>query len=330
MREEMGIYTVKFPRSTHLSHHKFNDVSKWKHVDDEWVGVREKFIVTPPDSNSRYMVKFPKYGFGETCVELFNCCLGLNLNLNVASYFPCIDEEGRKGIITKDFLTSEADELWEMKGLICHYAKKPNLEEMFGRNPDVLKEHSIDNIFLILEEEFGKKILLKFFSMVGFDCLIGHGDRHWSNYGIIISEDGSCRFAPIYDTASGYLLEMTDARLKEMIANKKLDDEDWYRPRKRGLCKIICGDNLKTNHLELFEYILDSPEFRCYVPSLIAPVRRFDMKIARHLLKNSFYMENLGAERKFAIIKVLEMRKKILDSIIEQKLKRKSNDKKNL
>ena len=260
-------------------------------------------------------------------MELFNCCLGVNLGLDVAVYFPCVYGNSSKqqyGVVTRDFVDANS-QLWEMKELVCRYSNKPNLEEKFGRHMEVLKEHSVDNIYLILETEFGEKILHGFFRMVGFDCLIGHGDRHWTNYGVVVTENGDnleYKFAPVYDTASGYLLEMSDEYLREMITKGNLDDENWYKPKKhKGLFKIICNDNPKTNHIELFEYILDNQSFSNYAPSLIEPVRRFNMKLTRHLLKNNFYLKDLADDRKFAIAKVLEMRKKILDTIISQKYK---------
>ena len=204
-----------------------------------------------------------------------------------------------------------------MKSLICHYSNNPNLEEKFGRNPDVLKEHNIDNIFLILETEFGDSVLQQFFSMVGFDCLIGHGDRHWTNYGVIVEENSELKykFSPIYDTASGYLLELTDKKLKETIRSGKLNDEKWYWPKKKGLCKMTCNGDIKTNHMELFKYILGNENLSRYVPSLVAPIKNLDLSMVNQLLKGEGF-EGLTADRKFTISKVLEMRKKILDSII--------------
>ena len=216
---------------------------------------------------------------------------------------------------------SEDSELWETKELICHYSSVPNLAEKMGRHPDVLKEHNIDDIVLILDTEFGEKILHNFFKMIGFDCLIGHGDRHWTNYGVKLTYAGNnldYKFAPIYDTASGYLLEMTDAKVRDIIRKGSLDTEEWYKPKKKGLCKIICNKDLKTNHIELFEYILDNDSFKYYISALIEPIKRFNPRIVRYLLRNNFHLKRFSAERKNAIMKVLEMRKKILDSIIEK------------
>ena len=317
----MARYIVRFPKDKLLKHRKLNNISEWKRLNIEWIGSRSKVMVSHPDLHDHYMVKFPNYGENETKIELFNCCLGMNLGLNVALYFPCI-YKGNQGVITKSFLNQKS-ELWEMKTLICHHSNSPNLEEKMGRHQDVLKEHDIDNIFLILQTEFGEAVLHDFFRMVGFDCLIGHGDRHWTNYGIVLWEqmgELKYRLAPIYDTASGYLMvELNDKQLERVIRKGGLEDQNWYKPKKRGLCKITCNRDLKTNHIELFEYILDNENFVKYIPDLTEPIKKIDTRLVRYLLKNSFYLKKLSRNRKFAITKILEMRKKILMSIIESK-----------
>ena len=319
----MGRQIIRFPRDPYLSHRKMNDVSSWIRSNDEWEGVREKFILSPPNSKTQYMVKFPNYGPNETKIELFNCCLGLNLNLDIAYYFPCT-YMNRKGLITRSFLKKES-ELWRMKDLICRYSRVQNLKEMKGRDPSVLEEHNIDNIYMILEDEFGKdklgnNILKKFFKMIGFDCLLGHGDRHWSNYGVLVFlERVEYIFAPIYDTASGYLLELPSDKLRKIIAEGKLETEEWHRPMKKGICKITFNNNFKANHVDLFEYILDSPNYREYITALTEPIRKFRIKLVRALFKNSFYLKDLSKDRKFSILKTLEMRQDILNSVLKKR-----------
>ena len=314
----MGRFVVRFPKDEYLKHRKLNNISEWDRLNIEWIGSREKLIVSPPEQRLHYMVKFPNYGENEINIELFNCCLGLNLGLNIASYFPC-KYRGKQGVITKSFLKPNS-ELWEMKTLICHHSNRANLEEKMGRHQEVLKEHDIDNIFLILQMEFGEAVLHDFFRMVGFDCLIGHGDRHWTNYGIVLWEQKAelkFRLAPIYDTASGYLLELDDEHLERVIKRGELENENWHKPQKKGLCKMTCSKNLKTNHIELFEYILKKNNFSKYILDLTYPIRKFNTKLVRCLIKNSFYLRKLSRNRKYAIIKTLEMRKKILTSIME-------------
>jgi len=319
----MGIYKAILPKDLALSSYRMNDVSNWTRINTEWMGARKKFILIPPQAKNKYMIKFPNYGENEILIELFNCYLALNLGLKTASYFPCI-YRGEKGIITKSFLKQDeyGSELWEMKELICHYSGVANIEFKMGRDKEVLLEHDIDLIQMILANEFGEKILPAFYQMVGFDCLIGHGDRHWCNYGVILSYSSAAKklefnFSPIYDTASGYLLEMTDLQVEEILKNKTLDDTKWYFPKKKGLCKMTCQGNPKTNHIDLFAYILETEKNPKYIDALIAPIKKYNSKIVTHLLGNHF--SELSSERKSVIIKILEMRFAILKELIIQR-----------
>lgn len=319
----MGIFRIKLPQDPFLNPYKLNDVSNWTRVDTEWMGARKKYILFPPSSNQKYMIKFPNYGNNEILTEIFNCHLAINLKLNTALYFPCI-YKGEMGVITKSFIKQEAQgsELWEMKELICHYSNLPNIEFKMGRDRDVLSEHNVDFIIMILQNEFGEKVLPDFFRMIGYDCLIGHGDRHWCNYGVILSYQKNLKslefnFAPIYDTASGYLLEMPDDMVNKILSEKSLDNEEWYRAKIKGLCKITVKGDPKTNHIELFEYLLENKDYTKYSGQLIDPIKRFDIKTVKHLLGN--YFKDLSPQRKSVIIKILDKRNEILRNLIKQK-----------
>ena len=49
-----------------------NDVSSWERLSTEWMGAREKFILSPPGSQNKYMIKFPNYGENEITGYLQN------------------------------------------------------------------------------------------------------------------------------------------------------------------------------------------------------------------------------------------------------------------
>lgn len=317
----MSKLKIKLPNDPFLSPYRVNDVSSWTRLSTEWMGAREKFILMPPGSQNKYLIKFPNYGENEIITEIFNCYFAQNLNLTTAFYFPCV-YNGQKGVITRSFLKQGVGaELWEMKELICHYSNVPNIEFRLGRDKDVLLEHNIDSIALILQTEFGDGVLFDFFRMIGFDCLIGHGDRHWCNYGVILSQEKNqvlnFRFAPIYDTASGYLLEMSDEALHKILESDLLDNEDWHKPRIAGLCKITCNNNHKTNHVELFEYILENSSYTKYIDALLTSIRKYDERVVRYLLGN--YFSQLPKFRQTAIIKILEMRSGILKKSATQR-----------
>lgn len=282
-----------------------NNLKGWRSLNIEPGGARVKTIVTPPNKETKFLYKLPKYGEFETVTEIFNSILALELGINHTQYYPGHFPPFDKGVFCKSFLNESAiEELWEMKELLCRYSNKPSLEKQMGRDTDVLKEHSIDNIYMILDDEFASPaILTKFFEMIGFDALIGHGDRHWSNYGVIVSgHPVRARFSPLYDTASGYLVELDESRCLDVL-EKELNDPAWYRPKVKGLCKITVPGNIKSNHFDLLEYILVDSNMSRYKHALAHAFKQYRPAKTK-LILNRFF-PNLSPIRSRVIEKIL-------------------------
>jgi hypothetical protein len=316
---------LNIPKDPVLNGKKIIDISSWEKLSHEWRGTRDKVILRHPESGSFFLVKFPRYGSNEIYYELFNCYFGKSLGLKYADYFLC-RYKGELCIASKSFLSvssSVSNELWEMKELICRYATVSGLELKYGRHSDVLKEHNIDHILMILRSEFGESVLPDFFRMVAYDCLLGHGDRHWENYGVLVYTDhdtndlGDFSFAPLYDTAYGYLLERDDSLIKSLFDEGTLDQEEWYDPKKKGLCKITLEGDIKASHIDLFKYILNNPDYRQYHKYLLEIVRLYDKKIVLKILKLKLFSTGLTQVRIDVIMKVLSMRHQILSKIIK-------------
>mgnify|MGYP001579460002 CR=1 FL=1 len=277
------------------------DLSSWLEIGLEASGAREKKILQHPHTKKWYLAKFPKYGSFEIVTEIFNSILAAELGIHHVQYFPIV-YKNKLGVVCESFIDPIArseglEELWEMKELVCRYSGLPNTEKKFGRDPEVLKEHNLDNIFLILETEFGKSVLPPFFEMIGLDALIGHGDRHWSNYGVVVSARNNqirAKFAPLYDTASGYLTEITatkiasEAELLKKTLRTDLCNEEWYRVKRAGLCKITVPNDIKANHFDLMQRIIAFPTMNCYKVSVAKAFRNFDKKLPRAIIKRYF------------------------------------------
>lgn len=171
---------------------KFNPLdSSWKIKNIEKRGAREKLILKHSDKKAWYLFKKPNYGKIEIYTEIFNSILANELDINHTQYFPSVFNN-QEGILCKSFLDEHREEpfgLVEMKTLLCRHSQKPDLKEKKGRDTETLREHNIQNIFNIMKLEGYKDFILRdFFQMIGFDALIGHGDRHWCNYGFLTSK----------------------------------------------------------------------------------------------------------------------------------------------
>lgn len=325
----MKKFRVHYPKDSILKSRRIVDISSWEVLNHEWIGTRDKVILKHPETGKWYLVKFPKYGENEIYYELFNCYLGKSLGLKYADYFLC-RYKNNLCIASKSFLDvgEKSSELWEMKELICRYASNiDGIELMYGRNSEVLREHNIENIVQILKAEFGESVFPGFFKMIGFDCLTGHGDRHWENYGVLLlidenENDLSFKFAPIYDTAYGYLLERSDEKIKSFMDDGTLDDPSWYDPDIKGLCKITIEGNIRASHIDLFKFILCNEDISKYSKYLLEIINKYDIEIVKNILKNEPFRSGLTNVRKDVIIKVIEMRYGILKSLLEENSER--------
>lgn len=290
---------------------KVNNLSKWESLNIEASGARAKLILSPDGGKTQYLFKVPKYGAFEAQTEIFNSILANELQLLHTQYYPGYFPDLGHGVFCKRFLDDQS-ELWEMKELICRYTRQPNLADKMGRDDEVLKEHNVDYIVLVLDHEFTAAVLPKFFEMVGFDALIGHGDRHWSNYGVVISSRGNnvtTSFSPIYDTASGYLLEHPEEKVLSLL-NGDLLDPKWYRPTKlKGLCKITVPNNIKSNHFDLLEYAIAEKDLSRYKSSIQKAFLNYHPRICRAVLNRFF--PDLSLTRRETIEKILSMRWKL-------------------
>ncbi|MDE0092488.1 MAG: HipA domain-containing protein [Oligoflexia bacterium] len=295
----------------------------WESKDFEIRGTREKLILHKKNQEAWYLFKKPKYGKVEIDTEVFNSILANELQIKHVQYFP-VRFRGQEGVLCKSFLDEHKEEpfgLTEMKALICNYSGKPDLKEKMGRDVEILKEHNIKNIFNIIKQRgYEDSILKDFFKMIGLSALIGHGDRHWCNYGFLTSKKraDNVKFSPIYDTSSGYLTEIQEeSKLKEKM--RELDDEEWYQAKARikGLCKITIPEDYKATHFDLLTYILKDTDMREYREDISLAFEGYSSRLVQAILKRFF--PNLTEMRKQIILKILDKRASIGIKIIRGK-----------
>ena len=324
MTDSLSQYPLKTTAiSEDLYRDKLNvlDEKLWKTDHFEIRGTREKFILRHANQEAWYLFKKPKYGRIEIDTEVFNSILANELKIKHVQYFPA-KFKSEEGVLCKSFLDEHKDEpfgLTEMKVLICNYSGRPDLKEKRGRDIEILKEHNIKNIFNIIKQQnYQDNILKDFFTMIGFDALIGHGDRHWCNYGFLTSKirKDNVKFAPVYDTSSGYLTEVQDeSKLREKIL--QLNDKEWYqsKARMKGLCKITVPGDYKSTHFELLKYILTDTDMQNYKEYVGLAFKGYNSYLIQAILKRFF--PNLTQIRKQIILKILDKRASIGLKIIE-------------
>lgn len=142
------------------------------------------------------------------------------LGIPTAEYYLC-DNNGEKGVITRDFLDNDLEgpkkeEFFD--GVYLIHQIDPGFKNKWLINPKTHQYYTVDLILSSVEEYGLRKDAL---NMLVFDALIGNRDRNPSNYGIIVNhENGSVRFAPLYDSCASLGISMVDHRLAKCFDDK--------------------------------------------------------------------------------------------------------------
>lgn len=126
--------------------------------------------------------------------------------------------------------------------------------------------------------------------MIIFDALVGNNDRHFYNWGIIITKKKTEKqpiFAPIYDSARGLLWNKSDEniinykRIHESGGKKVANYIDEASPR------ISIEGNSSVNHFELVEFLKKhKSEYKVLIEEMAS---KSNEALVLEMLKSEFY-----------------------------------------
>ena len=163
-----------------------------------------------PVRSAKYAVSYKNNHFSEHIgSNIFKSC-GLEAQETVLGYFT--DYNGKKKTVVGcvDF-TQDGSILYEMTKLANQVISS-----------DEKMTSTIEHVNLIINDLpfiTNKSVIIqKFWDMFVVDALIGNGDRHYGNWGLL-EKDGRLRFAPVYDCGSSLGALLDDAEMIDIMAN---------------------------------------------------------------------------------------------------------------
>lgn len=258
-----------YNRNYFLNQPKFQELGEIINITD-WVqntayseGARDKFETFCPEvAPHTFLIPHHRYLFkqsdrkypGDFLVEILAYRIGVRMGVPVAPVFIAIDDNKRvAGALSEWFYSYPGLQMEEfelggdiLQRVINNYDRKRgtqhNLTDIiqtlmqYAKNGELAKDVGVNGI----------KILI-------FDALIGNGDRHQDNWGIVLCKNG--RFlSPAFDNGSSMGHEILESRLST------IDIEAYIRRGKHHL-KINRDDKREAKHLDLIQYVLSlSPE----------------------------------------------------------------------
>ncbi|BCM88854.1 hypothetical protein IAD21_00696 [Abditibacteriota bacterium] len=89
------------------------------------------------------------------------------------------------------------------------------------REREVYTFESVRAAFELMFEQCCEQLTRDFVTLLGFDAFVGNNDRHPMNWGIIvpIRNEGKIRFSPVFDSARALFWNVSEQKIKQMLAN---------------------------------------------------------------------------------------------------------------
>jgi hypothetical protein len=168
---------------------------------------------------------------------------------------------------------------------------------------------TIENVNTIINEadllKNKKEIKGKFWDMFVIDALIGNGDRHMDNWGML-EKDGAASFAPIYDCGSTLGALQDDQRMESLLDNSTDFRNEEYNVKS---CYAMGGKRIFYH--EIFKNPPDELK-----EAIIRTVPKIQMKAIEEIVDST---EQLSQTRKEYLKKAIQTR---YDDILNQAFKK--------
>lgn len=172
--------------------------------------------------------------------SIFAAC-GFEAQETVLGYFT--DAVGKKKVVVgcKDF-TKDGGTLYELS----------KLANQTTSSDDKLSA-TIENVNLIITSnkliKNKEAIINDFWNMFVIDALIGNGDRHFGNWGILVN-NGEVKFAPIYDCGSSLGALIDDSKMSGLLTNSNLQE---FKNREFNVTSCYFINGKKIFYHEIFK-----------------------------------------------------------------------------
>ena len=217
--------------------------------------------------------------------SIFRAC-GIEAQETVLGTYT--DKTGKEKIVAgcKDF-TQDGGTLYEM-------SKLANQAAVSSGKLDA----TIENVAVIIgDNEMIKDkdaIMNGFWDMFVIDALIGNGDRHFGNWGVL-EKDGEIRFAPVYDCGSSLGALLDDAEMERIMKVGSL-----FKNKEYNLTSCYSMGGKKIFYHEAFR---EPPEG--LMRAIMRVVPKIDIQKVRGIVTNA---EAITDIRKDYLVKSLDLR----------------------
>jgi hypothetical protein len=249
-------------------------IDKWLNKSVEYIGSKAKSWYINPNAepgleDRPYLYKEPKVGTGEDWSELVAYHIATLLGLPCAEY-QLATLNGRRGVISLSFVPETGEGIVGTEFVVN---KVPGYTDLgfFRRTP-----HTLDLVWEIIESHNAKPPIGfplpegivsatdVFTGYLMLDALVGNGDRHDENWGLVRlqAEYMNCPpglyLAPTYDHAACLGRELPDKQKEDRLATRDANkDVAAYLARNKSAFFAANTDKKPITTLNVFKMAMD-------------------------------------------------------------------------
>lgn len=248
-----------------------------------------------PDTWIPYIAKTgEKWYPHESVVEYMINRIGqvLGLGMNEIGLFR-INEQIR--FLSKYFIRQKIESLTHGAEICGEYLNDIDLAKEIANDQKTSRQlFTFEFISKAIEHKFGnesERILFELVKLITFDALVGNNDRHFYNWGVIVSKKKASakpRFAPIYDSARGLLWNLNEENIIKYRDGQRSGGKQFVRYIENAYPRISIEGNHEINHFDLVGHLkkVDNNKYRDTIEELCLQERE---QTVYNMLKQEFF-----------------------------------------
>lgn len=234
----------------------------------------------------------------------------LGLRMNEIGLFRI---NGQIRFLSKYFIRQKIESLTHGAEICGEYLNDIDLAKEIANDQRTSRQlFTFEFISKAIEHKFESEcegILVELVKLVTFDALVGNNDRHFYNWGVIVSKkkaSGKPRFAPIYDSARGLLWNLSEESIVKYRDGQKSNGRQFVRYIENAYPRISIEGNHDINHFDLVGYLkkIDNNKYRDTVEELCTQERE---QTVYNMLKQEFF-PMFSEVRSEMVLKIIQER----------------------
>ncbi len=124
-----------------------------------------------------------------------------------------------------------------------------------------------------------------FWDMFVIDALIGNFDRHNGNWGVLVSNEGVIKIAPVYDCGSSLFAQLTDNQIEDIMKHdNELNNRVYNKPTSTF--------TIDTKRINYFNFITSLENENCN-KAILRMVPKINMNNINDLIDNTPYISDI-------------------------------------